>query len=252
VAPAHPLIAVNGLLEPGERPALRLANRYCEAVISAGGIPVAIPPVGTAGDLRRLLESVDGLLLTGGDDFDMERLGRGTTHPSAVRTPPEKQGFDVALAQVALEARIPVLGICYGMQLLALVEGGDLYQHVPEDRPGAQEHSGGAIHSVSIEPGSRLGSVLGVQHLDVVSRHHQAVAVPPSSWRVAARDGQGLIEAVERPDYPFALGVQWHPELAARGSADERLIRALVDASRERRAGPRGIGPVEPRAASSP
>lgn len=252
VLPVHPLIAVNGLLETGDQPALRLANRYCEAVLSAGGIPVAIPPVGAAADLRRLLESVDGLLLTGGDDFDMERLGRGATHPRAVRTPPEKQDFDVALAQVALEARIPVLGICYGMQLLAVVEGGDLYQHVPEDRPGAQEHTGGAVHAVSIEPNSRLGAVLGVARLDVVSRHHQAVAAPPTSWRVAARDGEGLIEAVERPDYPFALGVQWHPELARAGSADERLFRALVDASRERRGPPSGIAPADRRTAASP
>jgi len=228
---AHPLIAVNGLLETGERPALRLANRYCEAVLSAGGIPLAIPPVGTARDVERLLDSVDGLLLTGGDDFDMQRLGRGATHPSAVLTPPEKQDFDVALAQAALAARIPVLGICYGMQLLALVEGGDLYQHLPEDRPGSQPHSGSAIHSVSIERGTRLGSVLGRERMDVVSRHHQAVAAPPPAWRVSARDGEGLIEAVERPDHPFALGVQWHPELAPEGNPQDRLFRGLVGAA---------------------
>jgi hypothetical protein len=121
---AHPLIAVNGLLETGERPALRLANRYCEAVLSAGGIPVAIPPIGTARDVERLLGSVDGLLLTGGDDFDMQRLGRARDASLGTAHAPEKQDFDVALAQAALAARIPVLGICYGMQLLALVEGG--------------------------------------------------------------------------------------------------------------------------------
>ena len=230
----HPLIAVNGLLETGERPALKLANRYCEAVLSAGGIPVAIPPIGGPDDVRRMLESVDGLLLTGGDDFDMERLGRGATHPAAVVTPPAKQDFDVALAQAALESGIPVLGICYGMQLLAVVEGGDMYQHLPEDRPGSQEHRNGAIHAVAVEPGSRLGAVLGVERMDVVSRHHQAVAAAPAAWRVCARDGEGLVEAIERPDHPFALGVQWHPELAQRGSADERLFHALVQASLER------------------
>ncbi len=245
---AHPLIAVNGLLETGERPALRLANRYCEAVLSAGGIPLAIPPIGTARDVERLIDSVDGLLLTGGDDFDMQRLGRGATHPSAVVTPPEKQDFDVALAQAALAARIPVLGICYGMQLLALVEGGELYQHLPEDRPGSQPHSGGAIHAVAVERGTRLGSVLGLERMYVVSRHHQAVAEPPPAWRVCARDLEGLIEAVERPDHPFALGVQWHPELAAADSADERLFRALVEASRAREHAPH----VESASASRP
>src|SRR6185295_17458336 len=126
------------------------------------------------------------------------RLGLGPTHPAAQRTPAAKQDFDVLLARAALERRMPVLGVCYGMQLLALVEGGTLLQHLPDDRPGRREHRGGALHGVALAPASKLARWLGVEHLDVVSRHHQAVASAPAGWNIAARDDEGLIEAIER------------------------------------------------------
>ena len=190
-----------------------------------------LAPVGGPSDVKRVLAELDGLLLSGGDDFDMERLGLGPTHPAAQRTPGSKQDFDVLLARTALERKIPVLGVCYGMQLLALVEGATLYQHLPEDRPGKREHRGGAIHGVELSPASKLARVVGVEQLDVVSRHHQAVASVGTAWTVAARDDEGLIEAIERADLPFALGVQWHPELAPEGSPHDRLFRGLIGAA---------------------
>ena len=251
---SHPLIALNGLLETGERPALRLVNRYAEAVLRGGGIPVAIPPVGGPRDLRRLLAAVDGLVLTGGADFDLERLGLGPTHPAANRTPAEKQDFDVELCRAAIEADLPVLGICYGMQLMALLGGGRLYQHLPEDRPGCRQHSDGVVHAVTLERGTKLANLLGVEHLDVVSRHHQAVRQVSPPWRVCARDDQDLIEAVEREDRSFALGVQWHPELSPEGSPHDRLFRALVHAAlaRAQRRAPRAPWMSEPRTAHRP
>jgi putative glutamine amidotransferase len=234
----RPLIAVNGLLEPGESPALRLANRYAEAVLAAGGVPLAIPPVGGRAQIEALLARVDGLLLTGGDDFSMERLGKGATHPRACPVPGEKQDFDVQLARAALERDLPVLGICYGMQLLALVGGGDLYQHLPEDRPGSREHSGSVRHPVCIEAGTKLAVALGVVQHEVVSRHHQAVSAVAGPWRVCARDDEGLIEGVEHAGRAFALGVQWHPELGSAAGADGRLLRALVDVALQHSASP--------------
>ena len=242
----RPLIAINGEMTAGDAPGVALKNRYADAVLKAGGVPVVVAPVGGPSDIERLLERVDGLLLSGGDDFDTARLGLGPTHPKATPVPAAKQDFDFELARAALERGVPTLGICYGMQLLALVGGGALYQHLPDDRPGSQRHSGGVQHTVAIEPAARLARLLGVAQLDVVSRHHQAVARVAAPWRVAAFDGEGLIEAIEHASHPFAFGVQWHPELAPEGSAHDRLLRAFVHAAGARAARELYSAPAEP------
>ncbi|MFT5048753.1 MAG: putative glutamine amidotransferase [Chlamydiales bacterium] len=227
----HPIIAINGLLSLDKEPAVRLANRYADAVLKAGGIPIVIPPVGGPVDVDRLLQHVDGLLLSGGDDFDTERLGLGATHPAADPTPTAKQDFDFMLVQRALERRMPVLGVCYGMQVLGLAEGATLHQHLPEDRPDGRTHSGGVEHDVDVEPGTKLARLLGVERLPVLSRHHQALCTVQPPWKVCAVDDEGLIEAIERADHPFAVGVQWHPELGPEGSRHDRLFRGLVGAA---------------------
>ena len=227
----RPLIGINGVLIVGDSPQLKLATRYANAILKAGGIPVALAPIGGPGDIERLLERIDGLLLSGGDDFDTGRLGLGPVHPAADLVPTEKQDWDFELARRAIALDVPVLGICYGMQLLGLLEGAHIHQHLPDDRPGSREHRGGVEHAVAIEPASKLARIVGERELTVVSRHHQALSRVAPPWSVNALDDEGLIEGIERAQHSFAIGVQWHPELASEGSAHDRLFRALVGAA---------------------
>jgi putative glutamine amidotransferase len=228
----RPWIAIVGELVVGERTETRLSERYVEAVERAGGQAFLIP-YGAIERQIELLERTDGLLFSGGDDFDTARLGLGPMHPSAKPVPARKQDFDFALARHALEASLPTLGICYGMQLLALSGGGQLFQHLPDDRPDSQNHSGGIRHAVRVGSYTKLRELTGVASLEVISRHHQAIASVGAAWRVAGVDEEDLIEAVEHRDHPFAVGVQWHPELSS-DPAQARLFTGLVAAARLR------------------
>jgi putative glutamine amidotransferase len=228
----RPLILINGTYEATERPALKLYARYAERIAEAGGLGLLLPPLADPAHLAAALERADGVLLTGGDDFHTEPLGLGPIHPAAVPTPLAKQEFDLALARFALERRLPVLGICYGMQCLGLGAGARLLQHVPEQWPGVVEHRDSARHSVSIAAGSKLGAATGVERLDVVSRHHQALMDVPAPWVVVGRDPEGLVEAIEHSGLDFAVGVQWHPELSAGEGPHGRLFAAFIAAAR--------------------
>ena len=228
----RPWIAIVGELVEAERTETRLSQRYAEAVERAGGLPFVVA-YGAIEGQAELLERVDGLLISGGDDFDTARLGLGPTHPAAKPVPARKQDYDVALVRHALAAGLPTLGICYGMQLLALAEGGRLFQHLPEDRPDARAHSGGVRHAVHLAAPSKLRMLTGTARLEVISRHHQAVDACDAPWRVAGVDDEDLIEAIERDGHPFAIGVQWHPELSD-DPAQARLFTGLVEAARRR------------------
>ncbi len=232
----RPRIGINGGLEERGCWRVDLPTRYADAVRRAGGLPLGLYPTTDVAELHDVLGGLDGLLITGGDDFDTERLGLGPTHPAATVVPSLKQDGDLAMVREALSQSLPTLGICYGMQLLALAEGGRLYQHLPDDLPGGAPHWGDVSHSVEIEPASKLGATAGVPSLTVVSRHHQAVAEVAGPWTVVGRDPEGLIEAIEREGPCFALGLQWHPELGPPEGPDARLIAGFVAAAAARAA----------------
>jgi len=230
---SRPLILINGELNLAKVPSVTLATRYARVIQEAGGLPLVMPPLPDEMYLKGALTIADGVLLAGGDDFDTESLGLGPTHAQAKPVSAEKQAFDLALARSIYQLELPVLGICYGMQLLALSDGGELFQHLPEDRPGSQSHSGGVIHGIQTLPGSRLEAQLGSSKAQVTSRHHQALSKPGDNWAVSAVDEDGLIEAIERPELNFAAGVQWHPELNPKDKASRNLFAAFVEAARE-------------------
>jgi putative glutamine amidotransferase len=202
-----------------------LPQRYVDAVHAAGGRAVVIPPSPTGSDA--LVAALDGLLLAGGADLDPALYGAARDpHTDGIR--PDRDAGEVALLNAAVEADVPVLGICRGMQLMSAVAGGTLVQHLP-DAVGSDRHRGGpgqyVQHSIGTVPGTRLAELLGESAV-VPSYHHQGVA-EAGSLTVSAHAEDGTIEAVERPGARFAIGVLWHPEVGA----DSRLFTALVTAA---------------------
>jgi len=215
-----------GRWRPG-RDYLYLDRSYAHAIEDAGGLAVLLP-VQQGAAAAELVERVDGLLLPGGDDFAPDRPYPEDDHFDLADE--AQLRFDRALLAAAVEGGKPVLGICYGMQLLALEAGGALHHHVPSDVPAALDHGGGGAasrdHGVEVSDGSRLASWIGAGEHRVNSRHHQAVA-DAGALRVAARSNDGLIEAVESTEGVPRVGVQWHPETLD-GPAGAGLLRAFV------------------------
>jgi putative glutamine amidotransferase len=183
---------------------------YARAIEAAGGTPIYLP---VQRDSTTPLRKLDGLLVPGGDD-----LPPPDGYPSDVEfdiAPEDQRKFDRRLLSEALEARLPVLAICYGMQLLAATQGGALHYDIPTDLPEAQPHrlpEGDGRHGLRVVAGTRLAEALGPEPPPVNSLHHQGIASPGDGMRVCARAEDGLIEAIEHDGPQFCVGVQWHPE----------------------------------------
>jgi putative glutamine amidotransferase len=218
-----------GRIRPG-REYLYNDIAYSRAIGEAGGTALHLP---IQDDPEALIERLDGLLLPGGDDFLPP-----VPYPDDVAFDPasERQiAFDRKLLIHALERGLPVLGICYGAQLLALELGGALHFHLPHDLPDAQDHKLDetvGMHDLEVDRESRLASLLGSGTVRVNSLHHQAIAHPGPELCVVARTRDGVIEAVEHPTRNFCIGVQWHPEKLPRETAGA-LFAGLVAAAAE-------------------
>ncbi len=210
-----------------------LPMTYVRAVHAVGGRAVLITPDDPGVDV---LESLDGIVFSGGGDVDPARWG-ATRHPA---TDPDgvRDASEAMLMRAALDAGLPMLGICRGMQLMAVVAGGSLHQHLPDvigherhraaagTDPLAADASAFGRHDVRIRPGSGAYALLGPT-MTVNSFHHQAVDDPGSFTPVGWCPDDQVIEIIENPAHRYALGVQWHPER----TSDLRVFAALVEAA---------------------
>lgn len=230
---SSPVIGITTYLEQTrfgwwDVPAAVLQRGYLDGVVAAGGVPVLLPPAGNVS--ADLLSRVDGLLVAGGADIDPVHYGadrEAATGPAR----PDRDHSEHVLIEAALANGVPLLAVCRGMQLLNVVLGGTLHQHLP-DVAGNSDHlpEPGVFGRVPVKvlSDSRLSAILGSE-VDVHCHHHQAVDVLGTGLVPVAWAGDGTVEAVELNEPDFVVGVQWHPE---EDGVDRRLFEALVGAAK--------------------
>jgi putative glutamine amidotransferase len=227
---AKPLIGITTYVEPASwgrwtLEAALVPYDYVRAVERAGGRALLVPPDDDG--IEEVLDALDGLVFSGGNDMAPDTYG-AEADPATNGTNPARDRGELALLTAALERDLPVLAICRGVEVLNVVRGGDLVQHLP-DVVGHEEHRAVvgefSQHPVRVDPASRLGEVRG----PVMSHHHQGLGRIGEGLREVAWAEDGVVEAVEDPAKPFLVGVLWHPE----AGEDQRLFEQLVEAARK-------------------
>jgi putative glutamine amidotransferase len=224
---------------PEGLPMVAVQESYVRSVLNAGGVPLLIPLGLQFSDLQVILERVDGILLTGGGDLDPQRFG-GEAHPTIHQVDPDRDEVEIHLVDESVRLRKPFLGICRGIQVINVAFGGSLYTDISSQRPNSLAHEwvpgrpwSHLTHSIRVEEGSRLAQILGGTHFEVNSLHHQAISRLEHSFQATAYASDGVIEAIELPEHPFGIAVQWHPEWLQDHPPMRALFSAFVQAAGE-------------------
>jgi putative glutamine amidotransferase len=220
-----------------------VAEKYIQAVINAGGLPLLIPLGLSSDSLLELFPRLDGIVFTGGGDIAPQVYGGGQ-HPKVDDVDTDRDRIELALAQAAAEQGKPFLGICRGFQLVNVALGGTLYEDILDQHTGAQRHAwfpdmprDHLAHSIKLEPDSRLARILNDIEVQVNSLHHQGVRQVAPPLQPTAVSPDGIVEGLELPGHPFGVAVQWHPEWLQEHASMRSLFKAFVDASRDQRVG---------------
>ncbi len=216
-------------------PTVYLLRAYVEAVQRAGGIPVLLPSDLAAAGWEAVYERLDGILFSGGGDISPERF-EGQLHSRVSGIEPERDVLELALARAASQDGKPFFGICRGCQLVNVALGGTLYTHLPDQFPGVLDHAYPGnmrtvlVHPVRIDEGTRLADIVGMPVAQVNSLHHQGLKKIAAPLRAVAYAPDGLVEAVELPNHPFGIAVQWHPEWLGDQPGMANLFSRFVEA----------------------
>jgi putative glutamine amidotransferase len=209
---------------------------YLNAIYKAGGIPCPVPLHLDEDIYQEIFQRLNGLLLAGGEDIDPQFYG-DEPKEAIEKTDPDRDRVELLLARWAVDARMPILGICRGHQLLNVAMGGALYQDIHDEMGVEEVHDmrgkGEGFrqkrpHQVILDPESKIARELGAV-LWVNSLHHQAVARPGKRMKVVGTSPGGVIEAMELEDHPFAVTVQWHPEMLADDELMQRVFNLFIE-----------------------
>ncbi len=237
---SRPLIGITSGHTKNEygQPAVQVLRTYIREVIKADGIPLVIPSETPATMLEELYKRLDGLILTGGDDIGIQYFN-GEPHPAVSKADNERDNIEITLAKIAAKGRKPLLGICRGIQTLNVALGGDLYTHIQDQHPEKKKHNfypdyprDLVSHPVTIKKESKLFQIVGKEKIDVNSLHHQGIKTLASQLIATAHAPDGLIEAAELPEHPFAIALQWHPEWIPDQPASQAIFKAFIEATR--------------------
>jgi putative glutamine amidotransferase len=237
----RPIIACATYQKAAAPPALEVVGMmptYIEAVRQAGGIPILIPILLDEAEVRAVIDLADGVLVPGGGDVEPQRYG-GTYHETMYGIDPRRDEFEINLLRYAIEQNKPTFAICRGIQVMNVALGGTLWEDVQCFMPDGMKHAyygeqprNYLAHTVEVEPDSCLAYYLQTTTVGVNSLHHQGIRDLAKGVKATAVAPDGLIEAIEIPDHPFAIGVQWHPEnLVEDDPAMLRLFEGLVAAA---------------------
>jgi putative glutamine amidotransferase len=221
---------------PHGQPTVALMQSYINAVMQAGGVPVLIPSLIADDGWEALYARLDGILFSGGGDIGLEH-SPGEPHPRIDDVDPARDSMELKMLRAAASDGKPFLGICRGCQVLNVGLGGTLYTHIPDQLPNALDHSYPGnmrtvlVHEIRIEEGTYVAEIYAEPIIKVNSLHHQGLKEIAPSLRVAGHAPDGLVEAVELPDHPFGLAVQWHPEWLTDLEGTRTLFRKFIAAA---------------------
>lgn len=233
-----PLIGIttNDTTNSYGQPIVLLQQSYVKAIMQAGGVPVLIPSLVANDGWDALYARLDGILFSGGGDIALEHFA-GDPHPRIDDVDPERDAVELNMLNAAASDGKPFLGICRGCQVMNVALGGTLYTHIPDQLPSALDHAYPGnrrttlVHEVKIEEGTRVAEIFGEPIIKVNSLHHQGLKDIAPALRVAGHAPDGLVEAIELPDHPFGLAVQWHPEWLTDQEGTRTLFRKFVEAA---------------------
>lgn len=230
-----PVIGINcDYEEETKQPYSFTYRNYIDAVLAAQGIPLLLPMMKDKNDVELGLQRIDGLLLTGGNDVPPQRYGEERGEKT-ITVHADKDISDNLLVLIALQMKKPMLAICYGSQLVNVVLGGTLVQDIPSEAISPLVHKDSQnsryCHPVTIEKNTLLYNLIRTDRIETNSVHHQAIKRLGKGLQVTAHTSDGIVEAIELEDYPFFLGVQWHPERMIDHPSHAALFHGLVRAS---------------------